>query len=283
MRFNLNNEMVEYKQKGLKLKIIILLMFIFSSIFSKVYYSRVEPYEVHDISSDVMGRVLYTDENDIGKVLSDKAYIKIDSKLSVDELKSLNTKIKYISSTIEINKHILTNLKKALKKKRYNYKRIESLKVKSKVEKDKEFYDIVSSENLLLSTKKEINNLQIQLADLRFRKAQLQKDISDKNLRAKGFVLYSISVKAGQVVTKLTPLAKVADISKAILTIYVDSNILKNIKDKIVYINSKKTDYKVSRVLKVADSTNISKYMVQIIIKPPKIFSKLVKVELNDK
>lgn len=43
----------------------------------------------------------------------------------------------------------------------------------------------------------------------------------------------------------------------------------------------KKTAYKISRLLNIADSKNISKYMAQIIIESPKLFSKLVKIELK--
>jgi len=57
---------------------------------------------------------------------------------------------------------------------------------------------------------------------------------------------------------------------------------LLNAEQKSVYIDGKKTSYKISRLLNIADSKNISKYMAQIIIKSPKIFSKLVKVELKN-
>jgi hypothetical protein len=47
-------------------------------------------------------------------------------------------------------------------------------------------------------------------------------------------------------------------------------------------LDGEKTDYKISRVLNISDKTHISKYMAQIIVKSPKIFSKLVKVEFKD-
>ena len=72
-------------------------------------------------------------------------------------------------------------------------------------------------------------------------------------------------------------MAKVADISKAKLTIYLDEEDLIDINSKSIYLDGVKSEYKVSRVLNIADEKNISKYMAQIIIKSPKIFSKLVK------
>lgn len=263
------------------MKQIIILMLLNTFLFSKVYYSKVEPYEIRDISSNVSGLVLFTDEDMIGKKLSSKAYIKIDADLDKKELKYISQKLTYLSDTIKANENVLVNLKKLLGKKRANYDKIKSLKIKSTVEKDKEFYDLIGSENLYLSTQKEINTLKIQISDLRLRKAQLQRSISDKNLSADGFVLYSISVRVGQVVGISTPLAKVADISKAILTIYLDEEDISGIENKKIYIDGVESEYKISRMLNIADSKNISKYMAQIIIKSPEIFSKLVKIELK--
>jgi hypothetical protein len=89
-------------------------------------------------------------------------------------------------------------------------------------------------------------------------------------------------VKPGQVVGVSTPLAKVADISKAILTIYLDEEDVEGAKKKVVYIDGRRTSYKISRLQNIADLKNISKYMAQIVIDPPKLFSKLVKIELKN-
>jgi len=264
-------------------KILILILLTSSFLFSKVYYSKVEPYELRNISSNVSGLVEFIDENMIGKKLSNKAYVRIDSELDVKELSSIEDKLVYLRETVVVNESILENLKKSLLRKRENYKQIENLKIKSRIEKDREFYDLVSSENSYLGTQKEINTLKTQITDLKLRQAQLIRSVKDKNLNAKGFVLYSIDVKVGQVVGMSTPLAKIADTSRAILTIYLDEADVIGAKNRVIIIDGKKTDYKISRILNIADSKNISKYMAQIIIKSPKIFSKLAKIELEDK
>ena len=265
------------------MKILALILVMSTMLFSKVYYSKVEPYEVRDLSSNVSGVVEYINEDMIGKKLSNKVYIRIDSKLDAEELKYLKDKLLYLENTVVVNEKILENMEESLKRKRDNYKKIENLKIKSRIEKDREFYDLVSTENTFLNTQKEINSLKTQIADLNVRKAQLIRSISDKNLSHKGFTLYSIDVKVGQVVGMSTPLASIADISKAKLTIFLDEADIIDAKNKVVYIDGKKTDYKISRTLNIADSKNISKYMAQIIIKSPKIFSKLAKIELKDK
>jgi TfoX/Sxy family transcriptional regulator of competence genes len=233
------------------------------------------------IASNVSGMVLFTDDNMIGTKLSSKAFIKIDSQLDEDELEAVNKKLVYQKNTLLLNEKVLNNLQQMLKKKKENYKKIENLKIKSRIEKDKEFYDVLSSENSYLTTQKEINNLKINISDLELRKQQLLKSIKDKNISAKNFVLYDISVKAGQTVGLSTPLAKVADTSKALLSIYLDEDDLNDLDKKVIYIDGKKTRYKISRISYIADEKNISKYKAQIIMKTPKVFSKLKKIELK--
>ena len=265
------------------MKILTLILLTSSLLFSKVYYSKVEPYEVRNISSNVSGQVEFIDEDMIGKALSSKAYIRIDTELDAKELNYIKDKLVYLRDTVVVNENILENLQKSLVRKRENYKKIENLKIKSRVEKDREFYDLVSSENSYLAIQKEINSLKTQITDLKLREAQLTRTVKDKNISAPGFILYSIDVKVGQVVGMSTPLAKIADISKAKLTIFLDESDVIDAKNRVIIIDGQKTDYKISRILNIADSKNISKYMAQIIIKSPKIFSKLAKIELREK
>ena len=262
----------------------ILLYLIISSVMlsAEVHYSKVEPYKVQNISSSVTGEVLFVNEDMLGKKLSAKPFILIDAEIDNAELADVEIKLKDMQETLKINKKILKNLEEVLKKKRLNYKKTEALKIKSRIDKDREFYDLVASENSLNATQKEVYSLKNSIADLELRRTQLKKSIRDKKVSKQGFVLYSIDVKEGQVVNVATPLAKVADTSKALLTIYVDADELTDIQSKKVYIDGKQTAYKVSRVLGIADGVNISKYKVQIVVDPPKIFSKLVQVELRE-
>ena len=264
------------------MKLLITLILLYPALYAKVYYSKVEPYEILDISSNVTGVVTYSNENMLGKKLSKHPYIKIDNELDVKELISVKEKLSIYADTIKTNEEMLHNLKQLLNKKQTNYTEIKNLKIKSRIEKDKEFYDLISSQNSYLSTQKEINNLKSQIADLQLRKTQLEKSIHDKNFKANGYTLYALYVKPGQVVNISMLVAKVANTSKAILTIYLDQDDVNNAEQKVIYIDGNKTDYKISRLLKIADTTNISKYKAQVIIKAPKTFSQLAKVELKD-
>jgi len=264
------------------MKLFTLIFLSFSALYSNVYYSKVEPYEIKNISSNVIGVVDVANEDLLGKKLSSKAYIVIDAKLDKSELKFTNEKIKYSKATVVTNEEILKNLRTSVEKKRENYKKVQAMKIKSSVEKDREFYDLIASENSFLATQKELNTLKTQIADLELRKAQLSRSISDKTVKNRGYTLYSLDVKVGQVVNKGTLLATVVDTSKAILTIYLNAEDVEYAKSKVVYINGEKTSYKVDRLLTIADSKNISKYKAQIVIKAPNIFSKLAKIELKE-
>jgi hypothetical protein len=264
------------------MKILFLGLCLVSFLFGEVYYAKVEPYEIRTISSNVSGLVLEADENLLGKTLGAKAYITIDSDLDEKELVAVAKKLQHLKATLVANESIVNNLELSLVKKRENYKKVSELAIKSTIEKDKEFYDLVTSENQLLSTQKEIESLKIQVADLELRQANLERSIADKHLVANGFVLYTLEVKPGQVVSMATPLAKIADVSKAKLTLFLDPSDVVDAQKKVVYIDGVKSEYKVSRVLHIADSKNISKYMAQIIMQAPKLFSNLVKVELRD-
>ena len=250
-------------------------------LFSKEYYAKVEPIDIFTIASNVQGEVLFADEDLIGKKLGKEPFIRIDAKTDIADLKALQLKAVSLKEMIKADEEMVRNLQESARLKKENYASIKDLSVKSKTQKDAVYFDLIATKNQLLATKKELASYRSQLADLEAKKVRLEKSINDKNIEAPGLVLYEMLVKKGDVVTPAKPLAKVADTSKAILTIYVDADTLQQIEKKRVYINDKKTGYRVSRITPIADSQNISKYKVQIIIDPPKIFSKLVKVELK--
>lgn len=264
------------------MKIIILFLFSCSLLFSKIYYAKQEPYEVREIAANISGLVIFSDETKLGEQLQDAPYALLDDELDTKELLSVEKKIVLLEKSIKNNEEILENLAKSLIKKEDNYKRIEKLTIKSTLEKDREFHDLVASQNQYLSTQKELSSLEIQIADLKLRSEVLKRSIKDKSFSAKGFVLYSLDVKKGQVVPMAARIAKIADISRGKLVIFLDAEDLHEVEKKTVYLDGIKTNYKISRLLSIADGVNISKYMAQIITDAPKVFSKLIKVELRD-
>ncbi len=262
-------------------KIFTLLLLSGVALFAKEYYSKVEPYEILTIASNVSGQVTFADEKREGKVLGAKAYVKIDDKLDRIELTNVDKKIALLKNTLKLNEAMQKNYEAILAKKQKNYDNIKTLKTKSVIDKDREFYDLVATQNTLITTEKEVDNLKVQINDLNLRAAQLRKSIADKSLSAKGYVLYALSVKEGQVVSPGMELSKVANISKAKLTVFLNAGDMKDAKKKTVYLNGKKTEYRIDRLWEIADATHLSSYKAEIIITAPKYFSELMKVELK--
>ncbi len=246
------------------------------------YYAKVEPYEIRTIASNVSGLVLFADEKREGEILGKKPYIVIDDELDAVELEKVKKKIELLHVTMELDASLKSNYETVLERKKENYDKIKDMKIKSSVEKDNEFYNLVTSQNALISTDKEMASLQTQINDLQLRQAQLERSIRDKHLYAEGFVLYALLVKPGQVVVPGTALAKVADVSKGLLTFYLSREDREALDQKVLYINGEKSDYRFNRVWNIADEQHLSSYKAQIVIDAPKQFSSLLKVELRD-
>ncbi len=264
------------------MKIVMLLVLGVSVLLAKEHYAKVEPYEIKTISSNVSALVLRADEMKEGMLLDGSDYIVLDDKLDVIELKKITQKMALLRKTMAYNKEIIQNYEALLEKKRLNFERIKNLKIKSSIEKDREFYDLIASQNQYINTQKELENSAIQLNDLQLREAVLKKSIKDKHISNKGWMLYDLLVHKGAFVNPSTPLAQLVDISKAKLVIYLNRDEIESALDKTVYINGEKTPYKVAKVWHVADAKHLSNYKAEILMDAPKVFSSLVKVELRD-
>lgn len=263
------------------MRFLVVIMALCLAMEAKEYYAKAEPYEILNVSSNVSAEVLFTDTAAQGKVLGKRPYVVMDDKLDRIELQSVEGKIGALQNTLEHNRQMAKNYAQMIEMKQANFDRIKELKIKSSVEKDREYFDLLSSRNSLLVIQKEIESLNIQLGDLKLRRAQLQKSIADKHLAAPGFVLYALTVKASAFVNPGTPLAQIADVRKAKLTLYLSASEAQEAQSKTLYLNGKKTDYKIERLWKIADDRKLSSYRAEIIIAPPKQFSRLVKVEFK--
>ncbi len=264
------------------MKLIIFTMLSVTLLCAKEHYAKVEPYELKTISSNVSALVEFADIKKEGKVLDKSEYIILDDKLDKTELSQIEKKMIFLNNTIAFNQEVIKNYDKLLKKKVLNYERIKNLKIKSTVEKDREFYDLINSQNQYINTQKELENIRIQLNDLKLREAILKKSVADKHISSKGFVLYHLHVKEGQFVSPSTPLADLADVTKAKLVIYLSRDEMLHSENKVLYLDGKKSKYAITKIWNIADSKHLSNYRAEIIIDAPKLFSKLVKVELRD-
>lgn len=251
-------------------------------LHAQEYYAKVEPYEMRTIAANVSGLIVFADETMEGQVLSKQRFIQMDDELDRVELKQVSEKITLLERSLTLNEALVANHEAVLTKKRDNMERIAALKMKSQIEKDNEYYGLITSENSLITTQKEIISLQTQINDLTLRKAQLERSIRDKSLSAPGFVLYALLVRPGQVVSASTPLAKIADRSRALLTFYLSREDAAAPEKKVLYLDGVKSDHKIERLWNIADEQHLSSYKAQIVIPAPERFSHLIKIELRD-
>ena len=223
-------------------------------VFAKVHYAKVEPYESVVLKSAVSALVLEADLDAEGTLVKESRVIHLD-----DHLDKINLKV---------SREMLLILQETLKRKASSFKRIDKLKTASRTQKDNAFFSFSSAKT--------------QVLDMQLKIAQLEDSIEKKSIKLRNKYLYKVMVHKGDYVNPGTPLAEVQDVSRAKLVLFLEPEELKDVRTKTVYIDGKKTAYKVNKVWNVADEKFISSYRAEIYIPAPKErFSKLFKVELK--
>lgn len=233
---------------------ILLLLFTPLFIFAKVHYAKVEPYESVILKSAVSALVMDVDLEAEGSVVDQKRVIYLDDRLDKINLKTSNENLLILHET--------------LKRQESYFQRIDKLKTASMTQKDNAFYSFASAKT--------------QYLDMQYKIAQLEDSIEKKSIVLHHMYLYEIMVRKGDYVAPGSPLARVVDMSRAKLVLFLEPAELEQIGQKTVYLNGEKTEYKVDKVWRVADEKFISSYRAEIYITAPKgSFSKLMKVEIK--
>jgi len=228
------------------------------------YYGKVEPYQTYNIKSDVSGKVVDVNKSVEGKNF-DGIVIKIDDYQNRVDLQNLETQLQ----NLEI---IKLSQEEILKRKKRNYEIYKTLKTKSQFDKDNKFFDYQNSLIVLNQTKNNISNLKTQIL-------KLKDTINKKTISFRNYI-YQIKVNKGDFVNFATPLATIMDIKKVKIEIFIPIDKIDTIKNKKIYINDKLSNFKISKIYKIADEKYITSYKVEIIGKYPKI-SDIVKVEFK--
>ena len=213
------------------------------------YYAKVEPYQTYNIQADISGKVI--DVNTSAKATNYKGIVvRLDDYIDKIELKNLKTQLNNY-------KNILKSQEKILLKKEKTYKIYKNLKTKSQIEKDNKFFDYQNTLININQTKNTISNLKYQIK-------KLEDTIKKKHISFKHYI-YDIKVNIGDFVTIGKPIATTMDISKEKLVIYVPLDKIKSIKNKIIYINNKKSNFKIDKIYKIADEKYTTSYKVELV------------------
>jgi hypothetical protein len=260
----------------------IYLLFLPLLLSADVHYAKVEPFQSYLIKSAVAGQVIRADDNLEGKFSGESVIVQIDDKVDKAQYSALKKTLKVLKESLALTKEMLKNSETVSKRDSEYYNRIKNLKTKSKREKDQVYASMIASKNQVLNLKQSIVNLEKQIADTQYQLIRLEDIIEKKAIKAKNLYIYKVAVRSGDYVNPGVLLVKAMDLSKGRLTIYIDADEAKDLLNKRVYIDGKITDYKVNKLIRVADDTHISAYRAEIVIdKPEKLFSKLLKVEIK--
>lgn len=238
-------------------------------LFAETYYAKVEPLETYAIKAAAAGKVVSVNQKLEGKVAKNDVIVHLDDNLNRLDLNNYQ-------ETLAITVERIKALEEILKVREENYSKIKDLKTKSRVEKDNEYVTLISARTSLLSAKEQAMSIDSQID-------QVKDTIANKTIRAKELYIYKIHVKEGNYVSIGTALFDAMDISKAKLTVYLSKEDVENLDQKEIWLNDEKSGAQFTKISKVADSTHISSYEAEMLIPAPKLFSKLVKIELKDK
>ena len=251
-------------------------------IFAKVHYAKIEPFESIMMKSAVSGLVLDVDLGAEGTMVHGKRVVYLDDALDKVNLEASKKSVKLLHEMLDINNDIAKSLENTVSRQEGYYNRINKLSTASKTQKDTAFSTFSSAKTQYLSTKEKIVNLEKQILDIHYKIAQLEDAIEKKSLVLNDKYLYKLMVRKGDFVAPGSVLAQVMDTSRAKLILFLEASELKELAQKSVYLDGKKTAYKVDKVWHVADEKFISSYRAEIYIKAPKdTFSKLIKVEIK--
>ena len=251
-------------------------------IFAKVHYAKVEPYDSVILKSAVSGLVVAVDLNAEGTLVKGKRIIHIDDALDRTNLNDTKQSVTLLEQMLGINKEIASSLAGSVKRQEGYYNRMSRLATTSKTQKDNAYSAFTSIKTQYLTTKEKIVSLKKQILDTKYKVAQLEDILIKKSIIPEDKYLYKLMVREGDYVAPGIALAQIQDASKAKLVLFLEPEELKGIKEKTIYIDNKRSNYKVGKVWRVADEKFISSYRAEIYIPAPKNeFSKLLKVEVK--
>ena len=259
-----------------------LLLLIPVLVTAKIHYAKVEPYESVTLKALVSGLVLDVDLQAEGRMVEGKRVIHLDDRLDKVNLEDTRHSVVLLEEMLKINEEIALSLAETVKRQKGYFERISKLSTASKTQKDTAYSAFSSAKTQYLGTKEKIISLKKQILDMQYRVSQLEDTIEKKSLVLSGKYLYKLMVREGDYVSPGTPLARVDDAKRAKLVLYLEPEELQNIEQKTVYLNGKKTAYRVDKVWRIADEKFISSYRAEIYIPAPQgHFSELMKVELK--
>jgi hypothetical protein len=263
------------------MKLFILLIFPYF-LWAEVHYAKVEPYETIVLKSSVNALVLSVDMASEGEMIREKEIIVLDSFLDKRKLKSSKDTRVLLKKMLLLNKDIAQSLNNTLKRKESYYQRLNKLSTASKTQKDNAYTAFSSTKTQYLGSKEKLLTLENQIIDLDYTIVAMEDSIQKKSIIVHDKYIYKIFVRKGDFVNAGAKLLEIKDMSRGKLILFLDEEEFVDIEHKIIYLDNKKSDYKIDKIWRVSDEKFISSYRAELIVDSPEVlFSKLVKIEIK--
>jgi hypothetical protein len=233
-------------------------LFSFSFLFAKEYMTQINPNEKIQIKSQTMGVIKYVNK-------------KLESNFVKENQVLL--KINSLDEEIELKKETnsLTLQKEIVKIKEQNYNAKKRIKQLSLYDKNNEKLSFLESKKELVLKEQNIK--------------KLLNEISKKVFNIENKYVNTIFIKKDEYVNIGDKLFDMYDISNLKITLYLTSKEIKGLKEKSVFIDGVKSDFKVNKINKIKDEVKVSRYKVEFIKRNENVdnyfFNKIVKVEIK--
>ncbi len=248
-----------------------------SMLWAREHTVMVEPVQIYHIKAAVSAQVLQSREDLEGKSVQKVLVVQLDDRIDKKELAALQEKLTLLARNLKTERSKLRTLEQLLSIKRDNYERIKNLKTKSRYEKDQRKSDYLNTLSLVQTQKSKIESLLMQQNDLKLSIQKLKDKIEKKNIRLSGYI-YKVYPKKGDFVNLGASLVDVADTSKGKVVLYLSRDELGK---KKIFIDGKETNLSFSKLVTIPDSTHLGEYKAEIVLPKPKMFGKIIKVELK--
>lgn len=239
------------------MKNILILTITLITLNATEYFSKIEPYEKYTISSQVEGKIVYVDKI--------KEYSFIDKRSSVLKLDTKDEKIQL--DTLE---NLLVLQKDVVKIKEQDYKNKAKVKQLSIYTKNQEKLSWIEAKQSLENIKRDI-------------KTQ-KREIEKKEFYVNDQYLDKIFVSHEEYVTTGTKLYTLYNFSKLKLEVFIRDQDIEGLKNRVIFVDGKKSDFIVEKIAQVRDEQRVSTYRVILsrLNSDKSIrFGKIVKVEFR--
>jgi len=251
-------------------------------LLAQVHYAKAEPFERVTLKAAVSGEVVDANLSAEGHEVYGGRIVHIDDEIDRVNLSNSQRSLVLLKEMLEINREGAKSLKESMERLLASYMRIKGLSTASKSQKDSAYNSYASAQTQYLATREKIVSLKKQILDMEYRIAQLKDVISKKSIHLDERYLYALLVRKGDFVAPGTPLAKVDDLSRVKLVLYLEPEEITDIEKRRIYLDGKETAYKIDKLWKVADEKYISSYRAEIYLpKSTELFSRLIKVEIK--